>query len=129
MSVIDKHFPPHQKLHKLFNRNNVKRSYSCLPNLKSIINAHNRKILYPSQNIARRTCNYINTPQYLLQQKCLGNSILYQAKITPIGRNSEIKVYYGICETTFKLRYSNHKNGLITETESQILNYLISCGK
>ena len=100
MSVIDKHFPPHQKLHKLFNRNNVKRSYSCLPNLKSIINAHNRKILYPSQNIARRTCNYINILQCLLQQKCLGNSILYQAKITPIGENSEIKFYYGI----------NHRN-------------------
>ena len=43
LSLIDKHFPPHHKLHKLFNRNNVKISYSCLPNIKSIINAHNRK--------------------------------------------------------------------------------------
>ena len=23
--------------------------------------------------------------------------------------NSETKVYYGICETTFKLRYANHQ--------------------
>ena len=51
LSLIDKHFPPHHKLHKLFNRNNVKISYSCLPNIKSIINAQNRKILYPSPTI------------------------------------------------------------------------------
>ena len=44
-----------------------------------------------------------------LQQRCLSNNILYQANITPFGQNSETKVYYGICETTFKLRYANHK--------------------
>ena len=56
-----------------------------------------------------RICNCINIPQCTLQQKCLSNNILYQANITPIGENSETKVYYGICETTFKLRYANHK--------------------
>ena len=109
MSLIDRHFPSHYKLHKLFNRNNVKISYSCLPNIKSIINAHNRKVLYPSPTIGRRTCNCINTSQCPLQQRCLSNNILYQANITPLGENSETKVYYGICETTFKLRYANHK--------------------
>ena len=81
-SVIDKHFPPHHKLHKLFNRNNVKISYSCLPNIKSITKTHNRKILYPSPNIGRRTCNCINIPQCPIQQKCLSNNILYQSKST-----------------------------------------------
>ena len=41
LSLIDKHFPPHHN--QLFNGNNVKISYSCLPNIKSIVNAHNRK--------------------------------------------------------------------------------------
>ena len=108
MSLIDKHFPPHHKLHKLFKRNNVKLSYSCLPNIKSTLNAHNRKILYPSPTIGR-TCNCINISQYPLQKRCLSNNILYQANITPFGKNSETKVYYGICETTFKLKYANHK--------------------
>ena len=94
---------------KFFDQNNVKISYSCLANIKSVIDAHNRKILYPSPTIGRRTCNCINIPQCPLQQKCLSNNILYQANITPIGENSETKVYYGICETTFKLRYANHK--------------------
>ena len=34
LSLLDKHFPPHSKYHKLFNRNNVKISYSCLPNMQ-----------------------------------------------------------------------------------------------
>ena len=42
-------------------------------------------------------------------ERCLSNNILYQANITALGENSETKVYYGICETTFKLRYANHK--------------------
>ena len=36
LRLIDRYFPPHHKLHKLFNRNNVKVSYSCMPNVKSI---------------------------------------------------------------------------------------------
>ena len=70
------------KLHKLFNRNNVKLSYSCLPNIKSIINSHNRKKLHPSSIISKGSCNCINQPLYPLNQKCYGNSNLYQVKIT-----------------------------------------------
>ena len=44
LSLIDKYFVPHHNLHKLFNQSNVKISYSCLPNIKSVINKHNRKI-------------------------------------------------------------------------------------
>ena len=42
LQILDKHFP---KSHKLFNRNDVKVSYSSLPNFASIINSHNKKIL------------------------------------------------------------------------------------
>ena len=82
------HFPSHRKLHQLFNRNNVKISYSYLLNIKPIINAHNRKILYPSPPIGSRTCKCINMPQCLLHQKSLSNNILYQANFTPISENS-----------------------------------------
>ena len=37
MRLIDKHFPRHHKFHKLFNRNNVKLSYSCMPSMKNVI--------------------------------------------------------------------------------------------
>ena len=37
------------KLHQIFNRNNVKVSYSCLPNVSNIIQSHNKKILSNKQ--------------------------------------------------------------------------------
>ena len=32
--LINKHFPPQHKLHKIPNRNSIKNSYSCMPNMK-----------------------------------------------------------------------------------------------
>ena len=107
-SLIDKHFPPHHKLHKWFNQKNVKINYSCLPSIISIINANNRRLLYPSPTIGRRTCNCISMSQFSLYQKSLTN-ILYQTSITPPGKNLKTKVCYGIWEITFKLQYKNHK--------------------
>ena len=56
--LLDKQFPKPHKLSKVFNRNNVKVSYSSMPNFASTINSHNKKIL--NKNIAKPTsasCN------------------------------------------------------------------------
>jgi len=45
LRLIDKHFPKSHVLHKIFNRSNVKVSYSCTGNMSSIIKSHNAKIL------------------------------------------------------------------------------------
>ena len=45
LQLIKKHFPKEHKFHKIFNRNTLKLSYSCMPNIKTKINAHNREIL------------------------------------------------------------------------------------
>ena len=45
LNPLDKHFPLHNKLHKLFNRTNVKTSYSCMPNLNSYTYMRNHKVL------------------------------------------------------------------------------------
>ena len=37
--LINKHFPKSNKLHKIFNRNTIKISYSCMKNLNSIISS------------------------------------------------------------------------------------------
>ena len=41
LKLIKKHFPPGSKLSKIFNKNTLKLSYSCMPNTKSIISKHN----------------------------------------------------------------------------------------
>ena len=49
LNLIKKYFPLHHKFHKLFNKNTVKVSYSCTRNIKTIINSHNAKILFPKK--------------------------------------------------------------------------------
>ena len=41
LQLIKKHFPKEHKFHKIFNRNTLKLSYSCIPNIKTKIKTHN----------------------------------------------------------------------------------------
>ena len=50
LHLIDKHFPPTHKSRKTFNRNTVKVSYLCMPNINSKISTHKKKILNKSVN-------------------------------------------------------------------------------
>ena len=45
LQLIDLHFPPLNKFHQIFNRNNVKVSYCCTQNVGNIIKSHNRNLL------------------------------------------------------------------------------------
>ena len=40
-TLIRKHFPRSSQLHKIFNANTLKLSYSCLPNMAAVIRQHN----------------------------------------------------------------------------------------
>ena len=70
LNLIDKHFPLDHKFHKIFSRNNIKVSYNCMPNIKSAIYSHNKKILHPSVNNQSRKCNCITKTDCPLQEKC-----------------------------------------------------------
>ena len=45
LALLNKCFPPGNPLRKIFNRNNVKISYSTTPNMAQIISGNNAKIL------------------------------------------------------------------------------------
>ena len=53
LKLIDLHFPKGSILHPLINRNKVKLSYRCLPNMGSTISKHNKKILNNDQYVPR----------------------------------------------------------------------------
>ena len=58
LTILDRHFPKLNKLYKTFNRNNVKISYSFMPNFACIIFSHNEKVI--NSNISKPsapTCN------------------------------------------------------------------------
>ena len=106
--LINTLFPPEHKFHKTFNKNTLKLSYSCIPNLKSLINSHNQNILRDQPQSTPKTCNCLKKEDCPMNGFSLTKSLLYYATIT-CDKENYTKLYKGICETTFKKRYANHK--------------------
>ena len=71
LHLVDTHFPAGHKLHKIFNRNTVKVSYSCMNNVRSIITSHNTRIIRKSQTqvTSADNCNCRNKEACPLQNK------------------------------------------------------------
>ena len=111
LKLVDKHFPPSNPLHKIFNRNTVKVSYSCMKSCKSVISQHNKSVLLKggatSTAIKSSTCNCRITKECPLQNKCQTKCVVYKAEV--ITSNSKPKVYIGMTGNTFKERFNNHK--------------------
>ena len=84
-------------------------SYSCMDNMKSIINKHNKKVTNADNDTSTDNqvqCNWRNKDQCPLDNKCLTSSIIYNAQVTT---NNATKNYIGLTEGTFKQRFSQHK--------------------
>ena len=109
LKLVNKHFPKNNKFYKIFNKNTIKVSYSCMPNIKSKINQHNHQIIKPNIPENNKTCNCITKINCPLENKCLTENIIYEATITTPSNQQYTKHYIGLCETTFKKRYANHK--------------------
>ena len=77
-------------------------------NMKNVINTHNKIIIKPPKDNIARTCNCTKKHQRPFNDKRLTNNVLYKASITPNKENSKTKIYYGVSETAFELRYANH---------------------
>ena len=69
--LLNKHFGgKDHKYYKIFNRNNVKISYSCMDNLKTIISSHNKKVSNSTVKPTRK-CNCRNKNNCPLEAHCL----------------------------------------------------------
>ena len=118
LSLLDKHFPPHHKFARLFNRNSVKLSYSCTPNMGSIIANHNKKILNSdtsaqSADSNARNCNCSRrSPPCPLNGNCLVKCVVYKATVSTDQSTLD---YIGSTETTFKERYRTHMSSFSLE--------------
>ena len=113
LQLLDKHFPPRNKFRTIFNHNCVKLSYSCMPNMKSIISGHNKQILQKSRaeadNAPIKLCNCQKKAQCPLNGACLTKSVIYQVTVTLKDEPDEAKVYTGLTDNTFKEIFSGHK--------------------
>lgn len=102
LKLIDRHFK-NTPLSKIFNRNNTKVSYSCMPNVAAIISSHNKRLL--AQNDPEKPCNCRRKPECPLDGRCQASGIVYEATVSCLN---ETKTYTGLTETPFKVRYANH---------------------
>ena len=108
LKLIKKHFPNGNSLHKIFNKNTLKVSYSCIGNVASIVSFHNRTILNSNVSL-EYGCNCRSRNKCPLQNQSLTPKIVYRANIEN-DINDEKKNYFGDSEIPFKERFRNHKN-------------------
>ena len=111
ISLINRSFPTGHKLRKIFNRNTLKLSYSCMPNVKQLIDGHNKAILknaetaQPQQDDGKK-CNCRRKEECPLDGECLVNEVVYQATVETQDTK---ETYIGLTANQFKARYRNHQ--------------------
>ena len=85
LQLIDKHFPPANRLSTLFERHTVRVSYNCTENMKSVISKHNKTILRKHDNPSStsntnnnltRPCNCRQATECPVNGKCLEKSVV-----------------------------------------------------
>jgi hypothetical protein len=128
--LLGKIFHQRHPLHKLFNRNNTKISYSCMPNLKQTINNHNKNLLaddHTQPPTGNKTCNCRKRDECPLQSHCLTESIIYQAIASTENNSKPDETYIGLTANPFKTRYNNHTASFRHETKrsaTELSNYI-----
>ena len=103
-------------------------SYSCMPNIKNIVDAHNKKLLKRPNEATQqeKTCSCRKKEECPLGNKCLTRSVIYQATVET---DEERQTYIGMTDTEFKTRYRNHKQSFERdryEGQTEVSKYIWS---
>ena len=118
LNIVDQCFPKGSKLSKLINRNTVKLSYCCMPNIETIIEGHNRKLTKENpRNADERECNCRQRDKCPLEGACKQRSVVYQATVTEDSGGK--KTYVGLTEGEFKTRWNAHNSSFKNEKYEQ----------
>ena len=107
LKILDEEFPKGHVLHKIFNRNTVKVSYSCMSNLKHNIDGHNKSTLQ-KKIVPSKTRNCRKPADCPLAGNCLKESVVYQATVATEDNRPD-QTYVGLTENSFKTRFTNQK--------------------
>ena len=131
LKIVDKNFTKTHKFSKLFNRNNLKVSCSCLPNISSIFPSHNKKVLTVITPSTNPTCNCRKTDTSPLNGKCYNKSVTYLCNVKSSEQDEGMN-YIGPTENTFKERWSQHRNSFKYEDKAnstELSKYVWSLNK
>ena len=75
--------------------------------MSRIVNAHNKSTIRNKAPTPTKLCNCRIPHKCPLDGNCQIKSVIYKATVTS---NHDTKEYIGLCETTFKSRFNNHKS-------------------
>ena len=109
LRIIDNLFPANHILHKIINRNTVKVSYRCMPNVNKVLSRHNAKVS-KLRDVPEPPpgCNCQRGPATCpLDGQCQTDELVYQATVTRTETRT-VETYTGLTGGTFKKRYNKH---------------------
>ena len=111
LKLIDEYFPPNHLLAKILNRNTVKISYKCMPNMGKAISRHNYQILKQEEEQTMPGCNCSGRcGPCPLDGKCLVDKLVYRATVRQDDINTTTNTYTGLTSNTFKERFYGHRS-------------------
>ena len=105
LNLVDKCFPKSNPLHKVFNRQTLKISYKCMPNMAAEISKHNNKVLREGGTTnPPPPCKCDACP---VQGRCKETGVVYKALVTelPSGKS---ETYTGLTARPLKKRIDEH---------------------
>ena len=105
LKLIESCFPPEHPLKKICNRNTLKLSYRCTPNIGSVISAKNSKLLQPPQP-EKKMCNCKAGNTCPMNGKCQDSGVIY--KTTVKQETGYVNTYTGLTCNDFKTRWYAH---------------------
>ena len=106
--LVAKHFKKNTLFGRLFNKNNLRVSYSCTRNVQAIISASNRRVVNSGrQQQHQKRCNCRRGVVCPAGGNCLAEGIVYEAKVS--AEDEPERTYIGCSATSLKLRMNNHR--------------------
>ena len=92
-------------------------SYSCLPNLKSVISSHNKKIMNKQEPTSQeKQCNCRNKSECPLDGNCQISNVVYKADVFVNNNENPEKIYIGFTCNKFKITYNSHMSSFQNTT-------------
>ena len=92
--LLKRNFPSGSQLHKIFNKNCVKLSYSCMPNINGIINKSNIAKLSKEKNKVIAKCNCWDEVRCPPEGKCRQECVAYKVEVYSDPNNKRNKKIY-----------------------------------
>ena len=127
INIVKKHFHDKHKYYKILNKNTLKISYSCTPNMKSIIAKHNKKVLSQPATVDNDNhcnCPVADKPNCPLDGECTKGALVYHADVSA---RALTRRYLGATEPMWKKRYANHRTSFsnpVRKSETCLSKYI-----